>query len=133
MTKKQRALIFLGCMVSVMLFFKATTAQEPVDQYPTFQIPWEREKVSLRNFSNDLKQDRELIGYIVFYKGDDASLKKTKKRISKSRDYLIKHLGIPAHRLKIIYMGELGNRATTVLHLRPKNSPPPYEEKQKPL
>jgi hypothetical protein len=105
--------------------------QEPFDRYRTF-ISWTSERANLDNFVIALRRNPETIGYIAFYTGNDHSYDKTRSRIDRARNYLIKTRGIDSSRIKILYAGELGRFATTVLQPVDKALPPPYKSVDKP-
>lgn len=122
---------FFWCFVLLMIAPLGALGQQPLDRYPTFK-PWQDEVFNLDNFGIHLRENANTVGYIVFYVGYAESLKRVKTRIAKSRNYLIRRYKIAPSRLVVISAGPTNTRSITVLHIRARDSPPPYSGSQSP-
>lgn len=123
------------CIGTVILFFVmfglpkftgviSSPAQEPFDRYKSL-IAWDLERVNLDNFGIYLKKNPTMVGYIVYYVGEKDSLDVVKKRINKSRQYLIKTRQIDKNQFRIICGGKGADFSITILHLLDASLPPP--------
>lgn len=112
--RERRVVNFLYSLPIILLIVAQANSQEPFDRYPSFE-KWSHERASLDSFAIYLQQHPEMVGYIMFYRGEDGSLTSVRKRISRARGYLIRVRGIEPRRLKIIDRGRLGRTAFTIL------------------
>ena len=85
-------------------------------------VSWENEKAHLDNFAIALKQDPTLIGYIIVYAGKSTCVGEAKGRARRAKEYLVKSLGIPDHRIKGID-GGYREKLTVILQPVPADAP----------
>jgi hypothetical protein len=71
---------------------------QPFDSYG--DIPWEEEKAHLDNFAVALRQDPELVGYIIVYAGRRARVGEARDRAQRAKKYVVETRGIPEGRIK---------------------------------
>jgi hypothetical protein len=88
----------------------------PFDEYG--RTSWEDEAARLDNFTNQLMQQPELIGYIFEINGLDLCPGEAATRGMRAKSYLVEQRGIPANR--IIWKEDgYGENFRTVLQLAP--------------
>ncbi|MDQ3803049.1 MAG: hypothetical protein M3416_04250 [Acidobacteriota bacterium] len=93
-----------------------------LDQYADFDDA--EEKAHLNNFSTYLKEEPEVLGYVVVYGGRRDGADVTRSHAARVKDYLVKARGIEAERIVTI---DGGNREklTVELYLVPSGAPAP--------
>jgi hypothetical protein len=70
---------------------------QPFDKYGL--ITWEAEKARLDNFAIQLTHANNLIGYIVFYDGNNVCVGEAEARANRAKRYIAGHRGIPSSRV----------------------------------
>lgn len=99
-----------------------STYQRWFDSYGN--VPWDEEKAHLDNFAVALKQDQQLIGYIIVYAGRRACVNEARNRGLRAKNYLVKNFGLAQHRVKWID-GGYQEEVTVILQPAPVDAPEP--------
>ena len=85
-------------------------------------ISWEDEKAHLDNFAIALRQDPNLIGYIIVYAGRRACVGEARDRALRAKKYVVETRGITESRLKWID-GGYREELTVILQPVPIGAP----------
>ena len=115
-----------ACIVLVYMvgFGKTDHPSFEVDQWfdSYGDLSWEDEKARLDNFAIALRQDPNLIGYILVYAGRRACVNEAKNRGLRAKKYLVETRGIQASRIKWID-GGYREELTVILQPAPPGAP----------
>jgi hypothetical protein len=115
------ACIVLLCTVG---FARSNHPSFVVDQWfdSYGDLAWRDEKARLDNFAIALRQDPDLLGYILIYDGRRACVNEARNRGLRAKKYLGETRGIQASRIKLID-GGYREELTVILQPSPFGAP----------
>jgi len=111
------ALVALALLSVVHSSSCLVNANEPwLSHYPG-TISWEMEMAHLDNFSIQLMNDPNLIGYILIYSGEDSCREEAQSRALRMKNYMVKVRGIAWDRVMWRDGGRYRGKGLDIFHL----------------